>query len=255
MRSAQEYGMTRDANPVDALDSFFENGLISDVLYLVKAGKEAVVYCCEAAEETGAELLAGKAYYARDHRNFRDDSVYREGRVIVTGQVRRAVEKKTGFGRRFAFGSWVQHEYETLKLLHAAGADVPRPVAVADGAILMEYVGDDGGPAQPLNRVRLAPDEGLRLFERLLWNVELLLANNCVHGDLSPFNVLVRDGGLKIIDFPQTVDARTNPNARALLERDVANLWRYFARDGSDGGTDPERLVADLWRRFVRGDL
>lgn len=247
--------MTRDANPVDALDSFFENGWISDVLYLVKAGKEAVVYCCEAAPATGATLLAGKAYYARDHRNFRDDSVYREGRVILSGRVRRAVEKKTSAGRRFAFGSWVQHEYETLKLLHAAGADVPRPVAVAEGAILMEFVGDDGGPAQPLNRVSTAPGEGRRLFERLLWNVELLLAHNCVHGDLSPFNVLVGERGPTIIDFPQTVDPRFNPNARTLLGRDIGNICRYFARDGSDRGADPERLTADLWSRFVRGEL
>src|SRR2546430_17425234 len=75
-----------------ALDDFFAQGLITNVLYEVKSGKEATVYCCEAHPSTGVELLAAKFYRARQHRNFKNDSVYQEGRAILDKRVRRAVE-------------------------------------------------------------------------------------------------------------------------------------------------------------------
>jgi serine/threonine-protein kinase RIO1 len=33
--------------------------------------------------------------------------------------------------------SWVQHEFQTMQILHAAGADVPVPYACDNNAILM----------------------------------------------------------------------------------------------------------------------
>ncbi|CAN5176910.1 hypothetical protein BH20ACT24_BH20ACT24_02080 [soil metagenome] len=35
-----------------------------------------------------------------------------------------------------------------------------------------------------------------------------------------------------MIDFPQSIDARTNPNAHELLARDLKHLCRHFARYG-----------------------
>ena len=60
-------------------------------------------------------------------------------------------------------------------------------------------------------------------------NVELMLAYDRVHGDLSAYNVLYRDGEVRIIDFPQAVDPRFNSNALYLLERDIEHLCRTIS--------------------------
>jgi RIO kinase 1 len=101
--------------------------------------------------------------------------------------------------------------------------------------------------------VTLRPDEARPLFERLVRNVELWLANDTVHGDLSAFNVLYWEGRATVIDFPQAVDPRFNPHARALLRRDLENLCRYFGRLGVTA--DGARIADTLWRRFLRADL
>src|SRR4051812_3607186 len=190
-----------------ALEPFFAEGLITQVLHTVKSGKEATVYCCAAAEHTGVELMAAKVYRERKHRNFRNDAVYQAGRSHGKHREERAFEKKTRFGREVQAMAWVGAEYETLRLLHARGLDVPRPWAGSGQALLMTYLGDTQDPATPLHRVTLEPDEAHPLFARLLHNIEGMLACRRVHGDLSPFNILYWEGQLTIIDFPQAVDA------------------------------------------------
>jgi RIO kinase 1 len=80
-----------------------------------------------------------------------------------------------------------------------------------------------------------------------------MLSHDRVHGDLSAFNVLVWDGRAFVIDFPQAVVASVNPNARQLLDRDVARLAQHFARYGVHA--DAGALAADLWARYERGIL
>jgi RIO kinase 2 len=50
-----------------------------------------------------------------------------------------------------------------------------------------------------------------------------------IHADLSEFNVMANDEGIKIIDWPQSVE-RTHPHAEELLKRDLNNVLRFFAR-------------------------
>lgn len=238
---------------VPSLEEFCYENLITDVLGSLQTGKEATVYCCRAHPSTGAEFLAAKVYRPLAYRSFRDDAVYQEGRVIVDRRLRRAYRKKTRTGRQVQFGLWVEHEFETLKMLHAAGADVPRPVARSGPAVLMEYVGDAESAAPLLRNVSLARGEAKLLFDVVRRNVELFLACNRVHADLSAFNILYSQEGLKIIDFPQAVDPRFNLNALALLERDIHNVCRHFERYGVH--SDASALARGLWRRFLKGEL
>jgi RIO kinase 1 len=149
------------------------------------------VYLCRAnPSTTGAELLAAKAFRPRHSRGFKNRSRYREGVVITEARVRRAVQNGSRFGRVVDEAIWRNHEYETLEALSSAGADVPAPVASAEDGILMHYVGDEAGPAPQLRDVELDRAEARAAFDRLIWNVELFLANNLIHADLSPYNVL-----------------------------------------------------------------
>jgi RIO kinase 1 len=244
---------------LDALDefpvlaTFVERGLISEVLHPVKSGKEATVFCCRGTPSSGAAHFAAKVYRARERRGFKNDAIYREGRFIPGARARRAVAAKTAFGREVEFAFWIGHEWATLRALHSAGADVPRPVAFAEGAILLEFLGEDGVAAPPLALAPLGAAEAGEAIDRLLANVELMLARNVVHGDLSPWNVLWAGGAPRVIDFPQAVDPRTNPSAFALLAHDVEALCRWAARLGAQ--RDAAGFAIDLWRRFTMGAL
>jgi RIO kinase 1 len=260
---------------IQQLDAFYDQGLISEVLYLVSIGKEASVYCCRggrflagrqastsritdwddgpAAEGGASPLVAAKVYRARQYR-FKNDAVYQEERTRgMKGQAKRALAKKTHFGREIQTGAWVNHEYEVLKELYDAGCDVPRPLDSSGDSILLEFLGDEDGPAPLLLRVELNREDAEEQFERTMRNVEIALSLHRVHGDLSAHNILWWRDHVVLIDFPQAVDARFNSQAQQLLERDVANVCRYFAQSGVQA--EPWRLARDLWRRYQRAEL
>lgn len=235
------------------LDTFYDQSLITEVLGIIKIGKEASAYCCRAGAELGGGLICAKVYRARQYR-FKNDAIYQEARTRgMLGQAKRALAKKTEFGRKVQTGSWVGHEYETLEALFEAGADVPRPFAIHADAILMEYIGNEDEPAPQLNKVRLNREEAQVQFQRVMSNVELMLACNRVHADLSAHNILFWRGRATIIDFPQAVDPRFNSSAEQLLRRDIENVCRYFADWGVKA--DAWALADDLWRRFTYADL
>ena len=110
-----------------------------------------------------------------------------------------------------------------------------------------------GVPAPPLHSVRLTPPQARQAFEALLEDLQRLLSCNLVHADLSPFNILYWEDRPRIIDLPQAVDPRFNPQAYELLGRDVQNVVRYFEKYGLR--TSPERLTADLWQQWQFADL
>ena len=242
------------------LKVFYDDQLITDVLREVKGGKEANVYCCRAHPRTGHDLLAVKVYRPRKLRNLRNDAQYRAGRNVLDEQGKelrkkreeRAMEKKTGFGKELLHGSWLAHEFQNLEKLHRAGADVPKPIAHSDNAILMEYLGDEDEAAPTLSEVRLQPDEARPLFTRLIHNVGLMLEQDRIHGDLSAYNVLYWDGDVKIIDFPQAVDPWINPDAYTLFKRDVLRLCQYFGRQGIHA--DAPSLARQIWRDHTRAE-
>jgi RIO kinase 1 len=248
-------GKNKDNEQLEALETCVDEGLIDEIHWVVKSGKEATVYLCEAAIDGEASLIAAKVFRSTQVRGFANDAAYRSGRMRGSEHRReaRAISGKTRAGREMVFNSWVSDEYATLRLLHAHGADVPAPIAQRGNIVLMEYIGDDDEAAPTLAQARLTATEAEPLLARLLWNVELMLSLDRVHGDLSPFNVLYWDGRPRIIDFPQAVDARFNPNASELLDRDVDRICAFFARLGVPN--DAHRIARRLWEGFRRAEL
>jgi RIO kinase 1 len=238
----------------DALDAFFAEGLITEVLYVVRSGKEATVYCCAAGALTGREFLAAKIYRPLEQRSFRNDAVYQPGRDRTLGRRDKlALEKKSHHGRNLQFGVWINSEFQTLATMRAAGAAVPEPLSRSHRAILMEYFGDASGAAPMLTRVALGRGEAESCLRLVFQTITLMLANHLVHGDLSPYNILYWSERPVVIDFPQAVDARFNQHARDLLGRDLENVCGYFARLGVR--TDPQRLAEAMWQRYRAGML
>jgi RIO kinase 1 len=113
----------------------------------------------------------------------------------------------------------------------------------------MGYRGDENLAAPTLNTVMLAAGEAQNLFERTLWNIEVMLEHGLVHGDLSAYNILYWDGAITLIDFPQVIEYRTNTNAYAILQRDIKRVCEYFVSQGVQ--VDPHVLANDLWTRHI----
>jgi RIO kinase 1 len=237
----------------DAAQEFLSEGLISEVLAPLKSGKEATTYLCRAPKRSGRRLAVLKVYHERTRRNFANAAIYQEGRVILDARARRAVHGKSEAGQRFESALWVDHEFDVMATLYDAGLDVPEPIACNEGALLMGYVGESENAAPQLGSASLPPAELAAFRDRVLWNVEAMLGANVIHADLSAFNILAWQGRPVIIDFPQAVDPRFSGQARALLQRDLRNVERYFRRLGH--GFDAEGLAVALWDRWRLGEL
>ena len=238
---------------LESLSSFYVEEWFTVVLYRVKGGKEATVYCCRAHPSTGHDLIAAKVFRPRMFRAMKNDALYKTGRLIVSkegnypdSRTARALKKRSRYGRALDASSWCAHEAQTLDTLWAAGAEVPRVLAHSRNAILMEYVGDEHGAAPILHGLTLDEDEATRVLDRLLRNVQAMLSCFVVHADLSPYNVLYWQGDVRVIDLPQAVDALRHPQAYELFARDVDRLLAYFARLGLV--VDSQHLAFDLWR-------
>lgn len=256
-----------------SLRPFYDQELISDIEALVKGGKEANVYRCKAHPATGEKWLAAKVYRPRFFRNLRNDHAYRRGRMTLDTNGRplkandkrltKALNKKSNLGQQMMHTSWLMHEYTTLEMLYDAGAAVPKPFAAGDNAILMSYIGDEYGAAQALNEINLDPDEGWALFREVLENIRLMLSYGRVHADLSAYNILYWQGEVTLIDFPQVINSyvgkethivgsQVNPDAAAILERDITRVCDYFTGQGlrCDAGT----IFEEMWGRYVTED-
>lgn len=238
------------------LGAFYQDHLITDVLRRVKGGKEATVYCCKAHPSTGLELVAGKVYHERMFRNLKNDVIYREGRQLrneqgkrAKGREARAMENKTRFGQDLRHMAWLSSEFGTMQHLYEGGVAVPRPIAGGDNAMLMEYIGDEKWPAPALIHVTLTKQEAKPLFDKLIHNIDLMLACERVHGDLSAHNILYWEGEATIIDLPQAVVPYANPHAFTFLQRDVKRVCQYFERYGIV--VDADALAAEMWAKHI----
>ena len=107
------------------LDSFLDRNVISEVMEIVRGGKEATVFRCRSAHSNGPKYYAAKVYRPAARRSFRNAAAYQNGRVITNGRIRRAVVNGSEFGREVEQYLWIAAEYETQQLLYNAGVSVP----------------------------------------------------------------------------------------------------------------------------------
>lgn len=237
-----------------ALETFYEDGWIQEVLYRVKGGKEATVYCCQADPATGYDLVAAKIYRNRQMRSMKNYASYREGRQVSRDSRQlRAIRKNSRYGKSTMDTAWIRSEFTFMQTLYDAQADVPEPIAHGPHSMLMEYVGDREAAAPILHDVRLDAREAGQMFDRIIENVATFLAFDLVHGDLSAFNILYWDGAFRVIDFPQAVSPPENQNAFQFLVRDVERVCQYFSRLGVEARHFD--IAEDLWTRYLKRQL
>jgi len=219
---------------------------LDEDLGVLKTGKEAVVSLVERSVGERAHLLARKDYREVTQRAFRQDTTYRAGRSRRRGE--QALFDAGGRrGLLLRAAEWRQREFAVLSDLWLAGVAVPYPVCMTGQAVLMQYLGEEDAAAPRLVDVRGGRGELADLWEQAVIAMKGIFDAGYVHGDLSPYNLLVWKERLWVIDLPQAVTVSQAGDWSSLLRRDIANVSEWFTKRGVDVET------ADVWEAITSG--
>lgn len=118
-----------------------------------------------------------------------------------------------------------RREYMALKRLYQNDVAVPKPIKQTRHVLVMSMI-----EGVELFRYRDLQNPMTALSE-ILMNVKMAYQRVCIiHGDLSPYNIIVKPSEhVLIIDWPQNISTN-HPNAKQILERDLQNILTFFER-------------------------
>lgn len=207
-------------------------GVLYEVHGVVNAGKEARIYWGKNKE---GKDLAVKIYLTASAEFKKGMLKYIEGDYRFKG-----VKRDT----RSLIFTWAQKEFRNLEQASRAQVRVPKPVAVKNNVLIMEFIGKDGINAASLKEQ--APNEPEIVYEILLNYIELLYRKaDLVHGDLSEYNIMMWKGEPVIFDVAQAVPT-SHPMADFFLRRDLTNVSKFFKRLGVN-----VREVEEAYKKVV----
>jgi RIO kinase 1 len=204
-----------DKSTLMTLYALIRKGAI-DLLYgVIKTGKESNVYL---GKDKNGDNVAVKI-----HRIGTGD--YRSMLDYIEGDLRFKGIKKS---KRSIVYIWVKKEFKNLKRAKDCGVRVPDPIAFKNNVLVMEFIGEYDIASPMLKDVRL--NDPRKVFETIQSYMKKLYNDgNLVHGDLSEYNILMRNDVPVIIDISQGV-IREHPRAEEFLKRDVSNVCRFFSK-------------------------
>lgn len=228
----ETYAEVFDRQTLMVLYDYMTRGHIDMIHYPVSTGKEGNVFY--ATDEDG-EGVAVKIFRTSTS-TFKRVSKYIEGDPRFKGL--------TGNRRKLIY-AWTNKEFRNLDRYCEAGLPVPEPIAFRKNVLLMEYIGDENGPAPQLKDVQM--DDPTAMYDDVVsFIIDGYQDAHLVHGDLSEYNILVWDGEPIMIDCGQAMTA-DHFNAEEYLKRDIGNINRFFKNRGADI-IDPETILAETLR-------
>lgn len=190
----------------------------------IKSGKEADCFLVKIKDR----LFCLKLYNDRSLSTTSRNSIYLAGKWFRNPSQKKAVSKGNKYGKDLVKKLWTKREYYMLKKFYTLGASVPKVFDYNCDSILMEYLGASNLPAPLLKDTVLSEKQRAYVFNQIVDSIKTFYKCGIVHGDLSEFNVIFWQNKPYIIDFPQAVDIRNNPNTNELLLRDISNICKFF---------------------------
>jgi len=215
----QTDGQVFDKKTLMTIYDFMTGGVIDSIHYPISTGKEGNVFY---AENEDKEPMALKIFRTSTS-TFKRVTRYIEGDPRFKGVA----------GNRWKMiYAWTNKEYRNLQRYSEAGIPVPEPIAFDKNCLLMEFIGNETGPAPQLKDYPM--DDPTEMYDEVLsFIIDGWQDAHLVHGDLSEYNVLIQNGQPILIDCGQ---AMTNDffNAKDLLARDIKNVNHFFKGKGAD---------------------
>jgi len=201
---------------------------------VVSAGKEARVYWGKDFEKRD---LAVKIYLTTSAEFRRGLIKYLEADPRFAGRVPKSTRK--------LYSTWARKEFSNYMRMFKVGVSVPRPIAVHENILVMEFIGENGKPAPLLREVDPDVETLAEIFRAVMEDVrKSVLRARLVHGDLSEYNIMVWEGKHYIIDVSQAVTL-DHPNALDYLYRDIVNVVRFFSKQGVETPR-PEEIFKEI---------
>jgi len=197
---------------------FLTSGTLNEVHGVVSAGKEARVYW---GKNKLGEERAVKIYLT-------SSAEFKKGMLMyIEGDFRfKNIRRDT----RSLISTWAQKEFRNLEAADKAKVRVPKPIAVERNVVIMEFIGKGGVSAPSLKEQ--PPENPEKVYKLLLTYMKRLFQKaEVIHGDLSEYNTMIWKGKLVVFDMSQSVPT-SHPLAAQLLNRDIANVNRFFSRLG-----------------------
>lgn len=197
---------------------FLNEGTIDEIHGAVGAGKESKLYW---GKDKDGKDIAIKIFLMVS-------ADFKKGMIpYIEGDRRFSKVKKDTRSLVFA---WTQKEFTNLNQAFAAGVNVPKPIAVRQNVLIMEFIGENGVSAPLLREADIKNPQ--QIYERLLVNIKRLYRKaGLVHADLSEYNVMIWKNKPVLFDVSQAV-LREHPMAEQFLRRDLNNINYYFKRLG-----------------------
>lgn len=227
----------KEASHRDLLDQFFDHrtllavsrlvnqGLIDSIDFPIATGKEGGVFRATRGDEYRAVKI-----YRIANATFRNLPAY------ALDELRRETSVRNYGGLIFA---WTRREHTILGRLADAKVRAPYPYGHLRNCLVMEFIGNEAGAAPRLLDAQV--DDPEAVYQDLVLQIGRMVRDaRLVHGDLSPYNTLLFEGRVVLIDVAQAVTVE-HPQALALLERDIANFARFVGRLGFE--VDPEEFL------------
>lgn len=208
-----------DRQSLFAISKLRQQGHFETVDYPVAKGKEANIFCGTAKDGSKVAIKI----YRIETSNFIRMHDYIDGDPRFAGTSRKRFE---------TILAWTRKEFSNLKAFHEAGVAVPRPLAFLRNIVVMEFFGEREIAFSTLER--MGSEQPEKDYQFMLEQVKKMYQAGFVHGDISEYNILVTDDGLKLLDCAQAV-LLAHPRAEDFLRRDVENLVRYFRKKGAKG--------------------
>ena len=196
-------------------------GIIKELKGVVSSGKEARVYWGVTRDNKDVAVKIYLSFTAEFRKSIKK---------YIVGDPRFENIPQGNF-RKLIY-EWARKEFRNLKRLYENDVRVPRPVALSGNVIVMDFLGERGYRAPLLHEEAntMSAEEMASIEEDVAEQLRLIVCKaGLVHADLSEYNIMLWRGKPWIIDVSQAV-SHEHPSAPELLERDIENLTRFFAK-------------------------
>jgi RIO kinase 1 len=240
MRSSKERFKTLhgifDAFTIKTLQSLSSKQMFElDTLSPISEGKEA--YVLSALREIREERVALKVYFLQT-ADFNKMYYYIKDDPRFASLIKK---------RRKVIMAWASREHKNLHIAREAGILSPTPYIVKNNVLIMQFIGkEDGKPCPLLTNVSFSDfneKEKENFFRECFRSIGKLRKHDLVHGDLSSFNVLVKDDAPVFIDFSHATPYSCHMG-KQLYERDLKNMFQYFNKHRY-GSFEEAKKIAD----------